>query len=891
MKKQILRVLILCSALAYISSCSMKEDVRPDTVEVDGERISAAFFEPGMVRVKLSEEMLSSLCVKSDGEVDLNGTNVKSLDNAIYSIGITRMERTFPYAGKFEPRTRKAGLHLWYDVYFDESAVLSKAGNELSGIEGIDIVEYRPIMMNYGGTVVEVSGNTAERSGSTFFDDPQLPDQWHYFNDLNSTSSKEGSDINVVPVWEMGVTGSPDVIVCVVDGGVDWAHEDLADNMWHNPDKTGKEMYGYNFVHDNYEVTADDHGTHVAGTIAAVNNNGRGVCGIAGGDKKAGIPGAKIMSCQIFEGEDGRGSGARAIKWGADHGAVISQNSWGYSYKTEQQALSARVPQSDKDAIDYFTNNAGFDENGVQVGPMAGGLVIFAAGNDGWEIGLPGCYETCLAVSSIGADYKAAYYTNYGDWTDIIATGGDTKKRKEVRSTLPGNRYGDMQGTSMACPHVSGVAALIISYAGGPGFTSQQLRDLLENTARDITEYNPGKALGSGLVDAYAAVSSANALPPAKITDLTVSARSNFIDCTMTIPNEEGYGKPKSIVLYYDKAAFDNEAVLAGNVASITIPMTSYNLGDKVEATIENLEFNTKYYVAAIAKSYMEDSEMSDLVQVTTGDNHAPVITPVAGTELIPDYAAPVFLDFTVKDEDGHKVSVSVTEMPGISVAMTDDETARVTANGKELEFGLHKFTLIAEDTYGMKDEIELSYNLPEKHAPEKLADIEDVVFNSLDKTTIRLEGGNYFVDPDGSVLNYSFTMSNNGIVNLAYANNGYNITPQNYGVTEVTVTAADIRGNTVSSTFNVLVRNGGRYMYDLYPNPVVDMLNIRSGAEENVSVQIRSNSGAVVYSNDNVQVAPFAPYAVDMKDMRAGIYTVVIKGKETEYKTNISKI
>jgi hypothetical protein len=118
-----------------------------------------------------------------------------------------------------------------------------------------------------------------------------------------------------------------------------------------------------------------------------------------------------------------------------------------------------KTPESDKAAIDYFVKYAGFDENGNQTGPMAGGLVVFAAGNDAVNVGYPSDYENCMAVSAIAGDYTEAYYTNYGDWVDIAAPGGDEFKNHLVISTVPDNKYAGFQGTSMACPHVSGVAA------------------------------------------------------------------------------------------------------------------------------------------------------------------------------------------------------------------------------------------------------------------------------------------------------------------------------------------------------------------------------------------------------------------------------------------------
>ena len=154
--------------------------------------------------------------------------------------------------------------------------------------------------------------------------------------------------MNCQEAWKL-CSGDPSIIVAVLDEGVMYTHPDLMANMWVNEgeilnsgiDADGNgyrgDVYGYNFVRDNSDITFASsgdtgHGTHVAGTIAAVNGNGIGVCGIAGGD---GTPnsGVKIMSCQIFDGATSATlwGEARAIKYAADNGAVILQCSWGYN--------------------------------------------------------------------------------------------------------------------------------------------------------------------------------------------------------------------------------------------------------------------------------------------------------------------------------------------------------------------------------------------------------------------------------------------------------------------------------------------------------------------------------------------------------------------------------
>lgn len=156
------------------------------------------------------------------------------------------------------------------------------------------------------------------------------------------------------------------------------------------------------------------------------------------------------MSCQIFD-EPGRDAATieEIMVWTADHGAVISQNSW--TYVPGLPDLS----QSGKAAIDYFIEYAGCDENGNQTGPMKGGIVIFAAGNDGISDPVfPGAYEKVVAVASLGIDGRKVAGSNYGSWIDLAALGGHATgdERFRVFSTTTNGGYGYSAGTSMAAP-------------------------------------------------------------------------------------------------------------------------------------------------------------------------------------------------------------------------------------------------------------------------------------------------------------------------------------------------------------------------------------------------------------------------------------------------------
>ena len=182
---------------------------------------------------------------------------------------------------------------------------------------------------------------------------------------------------------------------------------------------------------------------------------------------------------------------------------------------TTVRALGFGTDPADKAAIDYFIKYAGCDNDGNQLpdSPMKGGIVIFAAGND--NVSNPGTaspadYDAVVSVAAIAPDYTKASYSNYGSYIDISAPGGNLNGNGMVYSTIHNSSYGDMSGTSMACPMVSGVAALVIQKYGlnERGFTPDRLKEILFKSAYDVDNYNPKYAgqLGYGCVDATAAL-------------------------------------------------------------------------------------------------------------------------------------------------------------------------------------------------------------------------------------------------------------------------------------------------------------------------------------------------------------------------------------------------
>ncbi|MCG8476788.1 MAG: S8 family serine peptidase, partial [Cytophagales bacterium] len=475
-----------------------------------------------IIRVKLTEASAMKTANGISSARRLNGpisTGIEPLDQTFKQIKASEIKRVFPYAGKHEAKHRKYGLHLWYSIKYQEGKDINEVLQMFRSLDQVVVAE--PVLqkqiIGYNKDAMKPANISQiySKNGSAQpvpVNDPRLNEQWHYHN-TGQSGGLAGIDIDLFEAWALE-TGKPNVVVSIVDGGIDINHEDLKANVWHNQaelngtpgvddDYNGyvDDIDGWNFTTQSAQLTPDNHGTHVAGTVGAVNNNGIGVAGIAGG----GAPGTgvKLMSCQVFSHQTRPADNfAAAIVYGADNGAVISQNSWGYGGPD-------RFEEAVKDAIDYFTNEAGNYEGS----PMRGGLVIFAAGNDD-EYNTnryPGKYEPVLAVSSIGHKGKKAYYSNYGDWVDIIAPGGETINvtHEGVLSTTINNSYAFYQGTSMACPHVSGVAALVVSKFGSPNFTGEMLRQILISSTVDINdkldEQHAGK-MGVGLIKASLAL-------------------------------------------------------------------------------------------------------------------------------------------------------------------------------------------------------------------------------------------------------------------------------------------------------------------------------------------------------------------------------------------------
>lgn len=568
------RVIPFCAALAVASACERQESPE-ESAESSGPIIINE--SPAAVKGELILKLKSTATRATGSSGDaLEGT--REVSDVLAQTGKFRLERLFPECGRFEARTHSEGLDTWYIATFDKSLETSDVVAQLKKCGSVESIEYSlPVVMSdaegQGSPVsAPMAVSSARRETFPFNESKAVQQmQWHYNNtgSIFGSTGLVGADADVWAAWKL-CTGDPDVIVAVIDQGVKPDHEDLAANMWVNKgeipgngiDDDGNgyidDVYGFNFVDNKGTITTSSslsHGTHVAGTIAAVNNNGVGVNGIAGGSGHN--DGVRIMTLQTLgaseSGSSGSGLGGivRAMKYAADNGAVICQNSWGYNQKLSWNTWTRSSFSALRRAIDYFVKYAGVDENGEQTGPMKGGIVIFAAGNEGVNYqSFPAADKSVVSVASYSYTGDAAYYTNYGSWVDISAPGGDTyidSNYGGVYSTSVAkdgtSGYEYMQGTSMACPHVSGACALAVSYYYGKekrmGLTPDMLRSALLSSARPINANLSAPYVGNmgvGMLDTYRLLQYMNYL--GEIPAQTVSAgQTKTVDLSEYFPS------------------------------------------------------------------------------------------------------------------------------------------------------------------------------------------------------------------------------------------------------------------------------------------------------------------------------------------------------------------
>jgi subtilisin family serine protease/subtilisin-like proprotein convertase family protein len=341
--------------------------------------------------------------------------------------------------------------------------------------------------------------------------DPGMSQLWG-LNNTGKNGAKPDADMDAPEGWDLA-TGNGSIIVAVLDTGVDYNHPDLAANMWRNPgeipgnhlDDDGNgfvdDVYGYDFANNDANPMDDNgHGTHVAGTLGAVGNNGIGIAGVAWN--------VRIMAVK-FLAADGTGytsNAIRALNYAVANGAKISNNSWG---------------------------GGGFDQalnNAIASARAQGHIFVAAAGNAGLNSDVapnyPASYplDNVVSVAALNNQDQLASFSNYGARTVDLAAPG-----VNIYSTLPGGRYGTLSGTSMATPHVTGTLALV--WEQHPDWTYRQVIDQVLNTAVPLASLR-GKTVTGGRLNLAAALSTGDGGHQgrgAAIVEMTANRQGNAV--------------------------------------------------------------------------------------------------------------------------------------------------------------------------------------------------------------------------------------------------------------------------------------------------------------------------------------------------------------------------
>lgn len=395
--------------------------------------------------------------------------------------------------------------------------------------------------------------------------DPSYKKQWYH--------QVIGSD----KAWGV-TTGSKDMVVAVIDDGIDIKHKDLMNQI----------IAPYDVLLDSTtKISIGEHGTHVSGIIASMMNNGIGGTGIA--------PNVKIMPINVFDNEEALYSDVIVgIDYAIEHDADIINLSLGGTEDSE------------------LLNDA------IQRAYQAGILIIAAAGNDGENINdYPASYDHVIAVSATNQYDKIAYFSNYGPNIDIAAPGTD------IYSTLPYNKFGYMSGTSMAVPVVSGVAALIWSV--NPSLTNTQVEEQLYKTADDLGRMGKDIYYGNGRINANKAVATVSSIPQEEwtLTVNDISDSDTLVKGTLSKIVQDG-----TITIYTDETTIATAKIDHQNSFSIKIPKQL--AGTKVYIKVDNPTINP------VSKMVMDKTAPSKPVVQSVGDDTKKVTgTAEAGSTVI----------------------------------------------------------------------------------------------------------------------------------------------------------------------------------------------------------------------------------------------------------------
>lgn len=509
---------VLLAILVIGTSCTKEnqENISPTQQMLSSKLVGSSEGDivPGTLLIKLEEDD----AVKAALSEEFTDASIRPL---------------FPIRPEKMQIARKYGLNQWFSINFDKDCDPRIIAEKVATSSAVKSIQYSRYLEHVGideaYPIEEFSMTKTESTEDLPFNDTYLSYQWNLINDGSiHPKAIPGGDVGVKDAWRL-CAGDPSVVVAILDLGVNNIHEDLRDAVWINEkeikgngiDDDGNgfidDYNGFNFfscrtledgtVKSMYNIDwskGSGHGTHVAGIIGAVNGNGKGVSSIAGGSGNN--DGVRLMSCQTFYGNESSKAAdsdlAMAFIYAADNGACIAQCSWGHTETMKDDKEYIDHSPLEYAALQYFLDPANSNHPSLK-----GNIAVFVAGNQGSPYSIyPGAFNDVLSVTALDCRYLPGGYTNYGPGCKIAAPGGEWLGVTDDYSTMilstgkgsqhagtPGisnmnHQYVFMYGTSMACPHVSGVLALGVSYAHklGKTFTRDEMTSLLLTSVNDI---------------------------------------------------------------------------------------------------------------------------------------------------------------------------------------------------------------------------------------------------------------------------------------------------------------------------------------------------------------------------------------------------------------------
>lgn len=284
--------------------------------------------------------------------------------------------------------------------------------------------------------------------------------------------------IGATQVWPSH-RGDKQMVVAVIDTGIDYNHEDLSFNVWRNPTPTKNDVAGFDFIHnDGLPFDDQGHGTHCAGTIGAVGGNGKGLSGV---NQRVSVMGVKFLSA---EGSGTTEGAIASIDYAVQHGAKVLSNSWGGPGDSGNKALYDSVERAKAQGVLFIAAAGNESKNNDNPNEAS-----YPAGFDN---------ENLISVAATDKNDNMAFFSNFGGKTVHVAAPG-----VNIYSLAPGNGFATMSGTSMACPHVAGAAALL--WSKNPSWDYKKVKQVLMDTV-DPASALAGKTITGGRINVLKAI-------------------------------------------------------------------------------------------------------------------------------------------------------------------------------------------------------------------------------------------------------------------------------------------------------------------------------------------------------------------------------------------------